>query len=359
MDRDEHNEVADGLSEVAAGEGAPLNGQPRQARARRQPAAGATARKGPKHAEEALKHVPSLIDAFRWGQANRVEEIAGDMVKLLEEADPKLAERMRKRMTGHMKPRSMKPLPEHLLSMRTPVHGLEKVLLAPDVEPDVKRIMDEHARRAELALFGLEPRHKVLLHGPPGNGKTLLAEAIAKEVDVPFLAVKYGGMVESYLGATGKNLQEVFSYAAAGPCVLLMDEVDSVASARNGLQETGEVRRVTNQLLLMMDQLPSSCILVAASNERAMLDAAFMRRFDFEVELKSPDLDLRRRCAVMELDKALTPGFDVSHMAEEVAMVVTKSLHAVSSFCRGMRRDLVLNGGEGIQGMLAEASKVQ
>lgn len=208
----------------------------------------------------------------------------------------------------------------------------------------------------ELAQFKLAPRHKILLYGPPGNGKTLLAEGLAKELDLPFLPVKYAGMIESYLGSTGKNLQSIFDYAATAPCVLFMDEFDGVAIDRGDSKDVGEIRRVTNQLLILLDRLPPTCMFVAATNADELLDRAIQRRFDFVLQLPAPTQDLRRRCAERELAPSMTPGHDITCHAEAVAELPLANLSGLVKLCQRIRRDLVLNSGAGVHAIIADAA---
>ena len=205
--------------------------------------------------------------------------------------------------------------------------------------------------RHELAAFGLAPRHKVLFYGPTGNGKTMLAEALAWELGFPFLAVRYGGLLDSYLGSTGKNMDKVFAFARTAPCVLFIDEFDGIAITRGGGQDVGEIRRVTNHLMIEIERLPSSVVLVCATNAEGLLDEAIKRRFDFAIEIPSPTRDLRLQRARDELRPELTPGHDLSAYAERIADLDLANLHFVTERCRELRRDLVLNAGRGIDAL--------
>ena len=127
----------------------------------------------------------------------------------------------------------------------------------------------EAGSAALLRSHSLEPRHTILLIGPPGTGKTSLAGAIAAELALPFLTVRYEGLVGSYLGETAGRLQEVVDYVSRTPCVLFFDEFDSVGKERSDAQETGEIKRVVSSLLLQMDALPSHCVVVCATNHRS------------------------------------------------------------------------------------------
>lgn len=302
-------------------------------------------------ATEAINLLPKLLDACRWGDGHAAEQLGHEIVAAIEATHASVAERMRKRLVTSLQPKRVH-IPDDLLESREPRHGLSEVILPTAVEAECRALIDEHHRFDELARFKLKPRHKALVYGPPGNGKTLLAEGIARELDVPFLPVKYGGLVDSYLGATGKNLQKIFDYAAIGPCVVFLDEFDGVAIDRNDSQDVGEIRRVTNQLLIMMDRLPSSCVLIAATNAETLLDRAVHRRFDFVLEIPAPTPDILLRVATRELAPELTPGHDVSEHASTVAALGLPNLSALVNRCERIRRDLVLNSGRGLPALL-------
>lgn len=321
------------------------------------PSAPASARDRKKAAEaNAMKLLPKIIEASRWGNQEAAEQIGREMAKIIETTHPSVAQRILKQFATAMRPTKLVRRPEELVDFCAARHGLEDVILPVAVERECRAIVIEHQRANELAQFRLAPRHKILLYGPPGNGKTLLAEGLAKELDVPFLPVKYAGMIESYLGSTGKNLQNIFEYAATAPCVLFMDEFDGVAIDRGDSKDVGEIRRVTNQLLILLDRLPPTCMFVAATNADELLDRAIQRRFDFVLELPAPTQELRQRCAERELAPSMTPGHDITRHTDAVAGLPIPNLSGLVKLCQRIRRDLVLNRGDGIQAIIADAA---
>lgn len=151
-----------------------------------------------------------------------------------------------------------------------------------------KQLIKEQLGGAVLRANGLDPRHRVLLVGPPGNGKTSLAEALAEALAVPLLAVRYESLIGSYLGETANRLKRVFEYARTLPCVLFFDEFDAVGKERGDVHETGEIKRVVASLLMQMDDVPSHTVIVAASNHAELLDRATWRRFQLRLTLPPP-----------------------------------------------------------------------
>lgn len=155
----------------------------------------------------------------------------------------------------------------------------------------VRSLIAEQSRANELRDRGLEPRNRLLLLGPPGNGKTSLAEAIAAELGRIFLVVRYDGLVASFLGETSSRLRKVFDLARSVPCVLFFDELDAIAKERSDANETGEIKRTLTSLLMQIDELPSTCLLVAATNHPNMLDDAVWRRFQVRLQIPQPEPD--------------------------------------------------------------------
>jgi SpoVK/Ycf46/Vps4 family AAA+-type ATPase len=134
----------------------------------------------------------------------------------------------------------------------------------------------------------------LLLYGPPGCGKTHLAQWIASELGMPLLLARLDGVISSYLGSTAKNIRAIFEYAAAAPCVLFLDEFDALAKLRDDAQEIGELKRVVNSFLQNIDSLPPDSVVIAATNHPQLLDPAVWRRFSYRLELARPDVALRQ-----------------------------------------------------------------
>lgn len=169
-----------------------------------------------------------------------------------------------------------------------PSRDLSSLVLPPLVEQACRELVEEQQRADLLRAHNLEPRHRVLLAGPPGNGKTSLAEALAYELSLPLLVVRYEAVITSYLGETGVRLARLFEQARTRRCVLFFDEVDVIGKERGDAHETGEIKRVVSSLLLQVDALPSYVVVVVATNHPELLDRAVWRRFQLRLELPAP-----------------------------------------------------------------------
>lgn len=169
-----------------------------------------------------------------------------------------------------------------------PNRRLDDLELAPVPRRVVTELIEEQKRAELLRSYGIEPRNRLLLSGPPGNGKTSVAEAIASELMLPFYVIRYEGVVSSFLGETAARLDNAFEFVRTRRCVLFFDELDTIAKERSDEHETGEIKRVVSTLLLQIDKLPSHVLLVGATNHSELLDRAAWRRFQIRAELEPP-----------------------------------------------------------------------
>lgn len=230
--------------------------------------------------------------------------------------------------------------------------GLESLMLTLPAEHLTRQLIEEHHRADLLRAQGMQPRHRVLLSGPPGNGKTSLAEAIAEAVAVPLLTVRYDALVGAYLGETNARLARLFDYVRTTPCVLFFDEFDAVGKERGDIQETGEIKRVVSFLLMQLDQLPSYVVVVAATNHAELLDRAVWRRFQLRIDMPLPSRDAAAVLVERFLDAWPEPvGLSAREIAERMG---PSSFADIFEFCQNIRRRHILSqGGEALRSILA------
>lgn len=177
---------------------------------------------------------------------------------------------------------------EELLLEIIPKRKLSTLFLPEVVLTECLELIEEQRRAELLRSYGVEPRNRLLFIGPPGNGKTSLAEAIAETLMIPLYVVRYEALIGSFLGETASRLSRIFDFARTKHCVLFFDEFDTLGKERGDTHETGEIKRVVSSLLMLIDRLPSHVIAIAATNHAELLDRAVWRRFQIKAELPNP-----------------------------------------------------------------------
>jgi len=144
-----------------------------------------------------------------------------------------------------------------LVEVRTPQRYISDIILDDNLRQQLDTIFNEYRAKPILKTYGLTPRLKLLFAGPPGCGKTLCAEIIANELGLPLLYTRFDAVISSYLGETASNLRKVFDYAEQGNWVVFFDEFDAIGKSRNNVEEHGELKRVVNTYLQLLDNFLS------------------------------------------------------------------------------------------------------
>ena len=228
-----------------------------------------------------------------------------------------------------------------------PQRRLADLLLPPTTRDACEELIEEQRRADVLRSHGLEPRHRILLAGPPGNGKTSLAGALAEALSVPLFTVRYEAVIGSFLGETASRLRRVFDLARTTPCVLFFDEFDVVGKERGDIHETGEIKRVVSSLLLQMDELPSWTMIVAATNHSELLDRAAWRRFQLRLELPAPG-ERQIAAYIAAFFNARPMPSDFGRSPDQLARTLRGASFAeVEDFCTNVLRRFVLSLGAG------------
>lgn len=178
-----------------------------------------------------------------------------------------------------------------LLSVYTPTRSLDDIVLSDENLSIVEEILLEHSRREILQSHGLQAADRLLFYGPPGCGKTVTAEVIAYELELPLAILRIDSIVSSFLGETAANLRSVFDYLQASKMVVLFDEFDALGRERADQSEHGEIKRLVNSLLQMLDAFKGSGLLIAATNHEGTLDSAVWRRFEEVLSFELPNLE--------------------------------------------------------------------
>lgn len=190
---------------------------------------------------------------------------------------------------------SLAPLPKGrddraLLTLAKPRLSFPDLVLPGPVESALRDLARENADRGILATHSLRPRQRLLLVGPSGTGKSVVAHALADDLSLPVATVNLAAITSSLLGETARNVEAVIRFADSTPCVLLLDEFDALAGERSHSGDHGELRRVVATVLQVLDEARGESLVVATSNHPKLMDQAVWRRFDEVVRLDHLDV---------------------------------------------------------------------
>ena len=221
-----------------------------------------------------------------------------------------------------------------------PEKTLEQLVLPSSAIQLCGELIEEQMRADLLRSYGLEPRNRLLFIGPPGNGKTSLAEAVAESLMVPLYVVRYESIIGAYLGETASRLAKLFEYVKTRQCVLFFDEFETLGKERGDRHETGEIKRVVSSLLLQIDALPSYVVVIAATNHETLLDKATWRRFQIRIELGKPSRrNLEAWFSSFEKKTGFSFGLEASTLAKKLMGL---SYAEVEEFALAVYRRFVL-----------------
>ena len=191
----------------------------------------------------------------------------------------------------------------NILEASYPKARLGDIVLGEELSGQIRRVIREQRNAGRILEHGLAPRRKLLLVGPPGTGKTLTASVLAGELSLPLLQVRLDGLITRFMGETAAKLRQIFDSTGRTRGVYFFDEFDAIGSQRGRTDDVGEIRRVLNSFLLMIEQDRSHSLVAAATNHPDILDRALFRRFDDVLHY-----DLPNRDRIAELLKARLSG---------------------------------------------------
>lgn len=180
----------------------------------------------------------------------------------------------------------------NLLSVETPALRLADMSMGRELAERLHRVLLEQRQQKRLREHALQPRRKLLFTGPPGSGKTMTASALAGELHLPLFTIMLEGLITKFMGETAAKLKLVFDTIRQRRGVYLFDEFDALGAHRAQANDVGEIRRVLNSFLQLLEKDQSDSIIVAATNHPQMLDRALFRRFDDVIEYAYPDVGL-------------------------------------------------------------------
>jgi len=176
-----------------------------------------------------------------------------------------------------------------LLSYVGQEHRKSELVVSDEIKIRLDRIILEFRQREKLRSYGMKNRSKILAEGASGTGKTLTASVLATELNLPLYTVQMDKLITKFMGETSVKLRQIFDTISESRAVFLFDEFDAIGADRNFDNEVGEMRRVLNFFLQMLENDDSDSIIIAATNNHKMLDQALFRRFDDVLHYGLPD----------------------------------------------------------------------
>jgi SpoVK/Ycf46/Vps4 family AAA+-type ATPase len=218
---------------------------------------------------------------------------------------------------------------------------LTDLVLTPLVRQALERYVVEQRSGDALAQHGLRPRRRLMLHGPPGCGKTMAAQALAGELRLPLVRVRLEVVFSKFLGETAGTLAEIFAEAARVRAVYLFDEFDALGRTRLDDADVGEVKRVVTTFLQLLDSDESSSVMIAATNAGRTLDAALFRRFDDVLEFPEPTSEQR-----LELLRRLLRPWRLKPTGELQAAADGLTYADIHAAVEDAHKDAVLDGAK-------------
>ena len=167
--------------------------------------------------------------------------------------------------------------------------ALADVFLADESRQKLNQLIKEHRYIKELSQYGLPVSNKILLHGYSGCGKTTTAKAVAATLEKPIYVLNLSNLISSRIGETSQHIKQVFDKAGREKAVLFLDEFDQIGKARiSEEKDVGEMRRLVNTIIQLIDYFPNEAVLIAATNHPEILDTAIIRRFQLRLAFELP-----------------------------------------------------------------------
>jgi SpoVK/Ycf46/Vps4 family AAA+-type ATPase len=172
--------------------------------------------------------------------------------------------------------------------------SIDSLIVCRETKQQLEQIIKEFNDADVLATYNLQNKKKFLLCGRPGTGKTFSARIVSSILQIPLVYVRFDSIISSYLGETASNLRKVFDFVENGTWIVLFDEFDIIGKNRDDSHEHGEIKRVVNNFLQMLDNLKGDSLILAATNHQYLLDPAIWRRFDDVIYYEIPDEHIRK-----------------------------------------------------------------
>ena len=316
------------------------------------------------------QQLKALIESYTERNADRFLSVASQIAAHAARAGKnRLAEELRKlieeaRRNQKTQPILSKSIPiaqptgdlSGLFSAVFPKTRLSDMVLDPELEQRLERVILEYRQADRLHSHGLAPRRKLLLVGPSGCGKSMSAATLAGELHLPLLTVQFHILITKFMGETAAKLRVIFESMKQTRGVYLFDEFDAIGAHRHTGQDVGEIRRVLNSFLVFLEQDESTSIIVAASNLEDFLDNALFRRFDDTLRYNLPTSSMTRQLIENRLS-----NFSIRRLGWKTILETAEQMtHAdIVKACEDAAKDAVLRESKQIRTIELKRGLVQ
>lgn len=302
---------------------------------------------------DVLELIPRLIRASLENDRKALESFALLISKKIKKDNPELASEITKALvyasnnTSTFRSIDLQNLPvdkESRFSLLSATEPLE--VEDPIVDDYLMQQLKDFLKERELVDLFLEeditPSSSILLVGRPGVGKTYITTWLSYMLHLPLVTLNLASSISSYLGRSGQNIQSVFSFAKSNNTILFLDELDAIAKKRDDAGDLGELKRLVNVLLKELEDCPSSCVIIGATNHPELLDKAIWRRFDRVLNVNMPTERERMKLIERHL------GRFIIEIDENIIDYIVKNTNDMNSadickLCEHIKRQFIMN----------------
>lgn len=299
-----------------------------------------------------ISEITKIVEAGLQQDSIKVYNYGNLLIEKLNSADDVKSARVLQKVMQNNKTFELKA--KEITISKLPVDSESRLSLA-DIEryadgtvflsaPDsIMKTIDEYIELIGKSEKLMHTRVKIyralLMYGPPGVGKTQAAKYIASKTNLPLVTVRVDGLISSYLGSTSKNIRKLFDFVSRTPCILFLDEFDSIAKMRDDSNELGELKRVVNTLLQNIDSISNKVPIIAATNHQHLLDSAVWRRFDYRLLIELPN-EFQRT----ELINVFLMEIEINDKVLNIIASITSGLSGsdIETFCNDIKTKLFL-----------------